>query len=177
MKRDLFPTPVWHIEGTPQELVDELYQGAYRFKEQYQSTSISNEGGYQSPMFDWESFHPVGREYIENKVKIDKGPLIKKDFRVKEWWYNINGKGHWNLPHTHPKCDLALVWYLTDSDGLLYLMNPFPQRLLEDGLYMPIPAIKGDIIIFPSDIIHFVKPNPRDVDRICISMNLQLCGN
>ena len=177
MRHDLFSTPVWHIEGAPQELVDDLYQGAYRIKDEFQSNSISNDGGYQSPMFDWKNFHPVGREHIENKIEIGSLSLMHpffKKFRVNEWWYNINGKGHWNTPHTHPKCDLALVWYLTDSDGLLHLMNPFPQRQLE-ALYMPVFATKGDIIIFPSDIIHFVKPNLRDTDRICISMNLQLC--
>ena len=34
---------------------------------------------------------------------------------------------------------------------------------------------KGDILIFPSDIQHFVMPNQREEDRISISMNLQLC--
>ena len=33
MRHDLWSTPVWRIEGAPQVLVDELYQGAYRFKE------------------------------------------------------------------------------------------------------------------------------------------------
>ena len=55
MRHDLFSTPVWHLEGTPQELVDELYQGAYRFKEEvfkeeYPSgDNRSSEGGYQTP--------------------------------------------------------------------------------------------------------------------------------
>ena len=46
MKRhDLFPSPLWHIEGTPQQLIDELYRGAYVFKEKYPSETRSNEGG------------------------------------------------------------------------------------------------------------------------------------
>ena len=65
MKRhDIFPTPVWHIEGTPQVLVDELYQGAYHFKERYQSEKRSNQGGYQTPAFDWEIFHPQGIDSV-----------------------------------------------------------------------------------------------------------------
>ena len=48
MRNDLFPTPVWHIERTPQELVDDLYEGAYKCKEKYSNSSVSNEGGYQS---------------------------------------------------------------------------------------------------------------------------------
>ena len=60
MRHDIFPTPVWHIEGTPQVLVDELYQGAYYFKDKYPSENRSSEGGYQTPAFDWDKFHPRG---------------------------------------------------------------------------------------------------------------------
>ena len=35
-KHDIFPTPTWHIAGASQQLIDELYEGAYHFKERYQ---------------------------------------------------------------------------------------------------------------------------------------------
>ena len=124
MRYDIFPTPVWHIEGTPQELVDELYQGAYRFKKKHPSTQKTNQGGYQTPTFEWKDFHPQGIEYIENVV----GDMFK--FKVESWWYNINGQGHWNIPHTHPNSDFALVLYLTDSDSLLTFLNPHAQRTI-----------------------------------------------
>jgi len=169
MRHNIFPTPLWHIEGAPQQLIDELYEGAYKLKEIYpDDKKRSNEGGYQTPFLGWEDFHPQGIEYIDKVI----GDNYK--FKVKEWWYNINGKGHWNTPHIHPNCDFALVWYLTDSDGLLLLINPFSQRKNIDD-HVGINAKKGDIIMFPSDIMHFVKPNQRDADRISISMNLQLC--
>jgi len=169
MRHDLFPTPVWHIEGAPQQLIDELYQGAYKFKELYPSENRTNQGGYQSPPFNWEAFHPQGIEYI-NKVV---GDIIGKP-KVTEWWYNINSQGNWNLTHTHPGCDYALVLYLTDSDSLLQLINPHSMRI-NNQHYNSIDAKKGDIIMFPSDIMHFVMPNKREEDRISISMNLQLC--
>jgi len=176
MRHDIFSTPLWHIEETPQQLVDELYNGAYHFKEKYPSDNRSNRGGYQTPSFNWEEFHPQGKEYLDeiiNRLKID----IKTPHEIKSWWYNISGKGHWNIPHTHPECNFALVWYLTPSDGLLILMSPFPQRRIGDiarhGDHISIDAKKGDIIMFPSDINHYVKPNQKDTDRISISMNLQ----
>ena len=175
MRHDIFPTPVRHIEGAPLKLIDELYQGAYRIKEKYKSVPKSNQGGYQTPTLEWEMFHPEGKEYINNVV----GDIFK--FKVESWWYNINGQGHWNTPHTHPDVNLALVLYVTDSDGLLTFMNPHPMRLLDDqfygglGSHGEIKANKGDIVIFPSDLVHYVKPNPRKEDRISISMNLQLC--
>ena len=170
MRHDLFSTPVWHIEGTPLELIDELHQGAYRFKENCPSETRSNQGGYQSPPLEWNNFHPYGIEVVKDIVS----KAIEQDFKVHEWWYNINGKGHWNIPHTHPNSDLALVIYLTDSDGLLQLINPHLMRTNSQH-YTGINAKRGDILIFPSDLLHYVMPNPREEDRISISMNLQLC--
>ena len=167
---DLFPTPVWHIEETSIELVDELYQGAYRCKKMHPSQTRSTEGGYQSPPFDWNDFHPQGIEYI-NKVVGD----IFNQVKGIQWWYNINGKGSGNLPHSHPGSDLALVLYLTDTDNLLTFINPFSQRKLSEASGYSPKTKKGDILIFPADVIHFVRPNKRDTDRVSISMNLRLC--
>ena len=169
-KHEIFPTPVWHIEGAPQQLVEELYEGAYKFKEKYESVTKSNKGGYQTPILEWEMFHPEGKKYINNVV----GDIFK--FKVEGWWYNINGQGDWNIPHTHPDVNIALVLYVTDSDGLLAFMNPQPMRLIDDQPvdYAAIKANKGDIIMFPSDLVHYVLPNPRKEDRISISMNISI---
>ena len=176
---DIFSTPVWHIDGTPLEIVEELYKGAYRFKENYPSNQVSNRGGYQSPSFEWKEFHPQGIEYVNKVIDDTLSSMInsnlQKKFTVTSWWYNINPKGAWNLPHTHPFSELALVFYLTDSNKLLQLINPHLQRYDSDQHnYMMPNAKKGDIVIFPADLIHFVLPNPLEEDRVCVSMNLQL---
>ena len=167
IRDNIFPSPFWHIEGAPQPLIDEFYQGAYKFKELYPSANRSNEGGYQTPFLEWKDFHPQGIEYIENVV----GYMFK--FKVESWWYNINGKGHWNGPHTHPKCDYALVWYLTDSNEKLVLINPIQRLLSQEQTASPY-ANKGDVLIFPADIMHYVLPNDKEDDRICISMNISI---
>ena len=87
------------------------------------------------------------------------------------WWYNINPKGSWNAAHIHRGVDLALVWYLTDSYSTLNLINPSRIKGEEN---LNLNPNKGDIIIFPADIVHYVMPNPKETDRVCISMNLQL---
>jgi len=186
MRYDIFPTPFWHIEGTPQELVDELYQGAYRTQKNYPSENRSNAGGYQSPNIDWEEFHPQGKEYIYKAVgeilddhmrkvyeRLRSNPPTES-FIVQSWWYNISPKGALNTAHTHAGSDFALVLYLTDSDGLLRFMSPHIMRLEENGKWMSINAKKGDIVLFPADLVHYVMPNERDTDRISISMNLRL---
>ena len=88
MRHDLFSTPLWHIEGgAPQQLVDELYQGAYEFKKRYNNTNegehwkSSIQGGYQTPFLEWKDFHPQGIEYI-NKIIDD----IAKEYNVKKYF-------------------------------------------------------------------------------------------
>ena len=124
----------------------------------------------KTSQFNWQEFHPQGKEYIEKLITdIFTNYLVS----ISGWWYNINLKGSWNTPHSHGGSNYALVWYLTDSNGLLRLMDPFPQR--HNSEHMTVHGKKGSIVIFPSDLIHYVKPNPKDEDRISISMNLQLC--
>ena len=176
MRHDIFPTPVWHIEGTPQQLVNDLCKNISIIKENihlYQTeenTTVSNQGGYQTAQFSWEEFHPAGIEYIENIV--NNIISSKTSVSITGWWYNINPQGAWNVPHSHGGADYALVWYLTDSDGLLQLMNPHTSR--KNNQDVSFNAKKGDILIFPGDIIHYVMPNTKEEDRVCISMNLLL---
>ena len=176
MRHDLFSTPVWHLEGAPQLLVDELYEQVDIIKKKKDLFDVdnhikSNQGGYQTSQSTWESFHPDGIEYIE---KLVSDIFVNWSVEVSGWWYNINCKGSWNTPHSHGGSNYALVWYLTDSDGLLQLMNPHSNRIDITGQDGSFDAKKGDILIFPGDIIHYVMPNTKERDRVCISMNLQL---
>ena len=43
-----------------------------------------------------------------------------------------------------------------------------------EGDIVSINAKKGDIIMFPADLYHYVKPNQKEEDRISISMNLNI---
>ena len=172
-KHEIFPTPVWHEEGCiSQQLIDELYEGAYQCTEKYPSIDeSSNQGGYHSPRFEWKNFHPQGIELIQKVVYT----AIENDFNVTSWWYNSSGKGGWNLPHSHAGrgTDLALVLYLTETDDLLTFVNTHPT--LNDPMVGYSPHIKkGDILIFPSQLMHFVKQNEREEDRISISMNISI---
>ena len=168
MKHEIFPTPVWHIKGAPQQLIDELLHGAEICKNSVETSARSNEGGYQSPPFDWDQFHPEGKKYIEDIVRGE----IKKDIEVRSWWYNINPTGAWNTPHSHPGSDLAAVLYLTDTNGE-FVFLPNTSRTIDDNRgYKSMKTMKGEFIFFPSDMMHMVLPNLTEKDRICISMNI-----
>ena len=170
-RHNIFPTPLLHIQGAPQQLVDKLYKKALELKQSYKDNGLrrSNQGGFQTTQINWEEFHPEGIEYI-NKI-ISETFYDVPDWKILGWWYNINPKGSWNIAHTHRGCDLVLIWYLTDSYGTLNLINP---SKIKGEQNLNLNSNKGDIIIFPGDIVHYVMPNPKETDRVCISMNLKL---
>tara|TARA_R100000152_G_C6711383_1_gene138939 strand:+ start:218 stop:778 length:561 start_codon:yes stop_codon:yes gene_type:complete len=180
-KHDIFPTPIWILRGAPQGMVDVLYKDAYKYKANYKSENRSGKGGYQSPGLDWENFPTEPRKYFNDLLStlpISTGCKIQLEGNKSPyWWYNINGKGDWNLPHVHPRSDLACVLYLTDTDNELTIMNPHHHTRMDlDGheQYSSPKMNKGDMIIFPADLPHFVMPNKNDNERVSLSMNLTL---
>ena len=173
---NLFSTPVWHIKGTPENILNEMIQGAYDCKENVKTANRTNEGGYQSPCFKSDLFHKNAFEYLRNQLK-DTLPK----FEIDVWWFNISCKGSYNTVHTHPNCNLALIWYLTDDDNKLILVDPhwhnrakLYESLHRDYQFRRMNAKKGDIVIFPSDLMHQVESHEGEEDRMSISMNLLL---
>jgi len=185
---NLFPTPLWEIKATKEiePVIEDIIKHAYNYKENNKPEKYSNIGGYQTKTLPLDKFHPNGLDYIESIIKEYISPEyeISKDLLPSGWWININGTGSWNAPHCHPASDLVLIWYLTDSNGLLSLINPYTYSRVhllscfsdrnEPTSVLHIDAKKGDIIIFPSDVQHMVMPNPNKEDRLSVSMNLNL---
>ena len=191
---NLYPPPLWKIEydkcltSSWYSLVDNIAENAYKVRDRFKNETRSNIGGFQSRSFVWEEFHPEGIKYIENIIDgiIGKSPDVR--YTVSNWWFNINGKGDNNMTHDHPGSDLALVWYLTESyGGCIGFQNPhvFKRFNLLNAVSSPhepagmtydfiIEPKKGDVIVFPADVMHFVTPHEQDKDRICISLNISI---
>ena len=105
-------------------------------------------------------------------------------------WININGKGDYNELHHHPSCDLSGVfWIKTPVDcGSIVFNSPqdfvqakelkyYTSQVREDwkqfeNYYFPPTA--GLVMIFPSFLLHQVRPNKSNQDRISVSFNLVL---
>ena len=102
-------------------------------------------------------------------------------------WANVNGRGHYNAPHRHNGYDLSGCFYLaqptatTDSTGVIEFLDqrnltPHVERFggpmfSSSFTLRPEP---GQIVIFPSSLMHWVRPNQSDEDRIVIAWNLDV---
>ena len=99
------------------------------------------------------------------------------------YWVNINYQHSYNNVHTHPGCWYSGVFYLkvpeeTRGSGALQFlsgqakhMSDFTHCSKRDADNFVVDPKEGDLLLFPSAMLHYVEPNEVDFDRISIAFN------
>ncbi len=104
---------------------------------------------------------------------------IKQDFAIHEIWSISYEKGDYHAPHNHSSWGLTGILYLDlpkDSPVTIYI-QPW-QNLENDNMSSrEIPIVEGDIVIVPSFIIHFTKPNKLNSKKRIISWDMKMLEN
>lgn len=112
--------------------------------------------------------------------KVDPETLKMKLFG----WMNVNPKDGYNAPHTHPGAHWSGVYYVSQpetddgSSGMIEFVAPrvdLPHwEILQTSAFRLKRRIRpsaGEIILFPSYLLHWVYPNETDADRVTIAFN------
>lgn len=99
-------------------------------------------------------------------------------------WMNANPPGGFNAPHTHPGAHWSGVYYVsqpeveTGNSGMIEFLDP--RSDLPNWRVLGAPAFRGkkklrpaagEMILFPSYLLHWVYPNEADGERISIAFN------
>ncbi|AXI47942.1 hypothetical protein C1J03_19185 [Sulfitobacter sp. SK012] len=154
--------------------------------------SKSNRGGWHSEGNLFESDAPSIQRIrnaaqdavleITRKVssKVDPESLDMKLFA----WMNTNPRGGYNAPHTHPGAHWSGVYYVSQPDvedgssGMIEFLDPrsaMPHwRILEASSFREKLTFRpsvGELIVFPSYLMHWVHPNHTDAERVTIAFN------
>ena len=169
----LFPTPFWYFQNP---LPEGTYEWCLEMQRLNESVSNSNIKGYHSPpSTDWDAF-PYYKYFQDTLINLPP-------FTFDNWWVNVQKKGDFNMSHTHPGVDLAGIWFITDNNATTNFESPFYQsRSILYGLWKnenlsldsTFNCKAGDMLIFPSDLPHYVRPHMLDTPRISISFNISL---
>ena len=193
--RLLFPTVIHEIQvknfkSIKKELIDFVYE-----QQQRDSNGVifSNVGGWQSQPVYYEQKNILSDivsqsigSYFENNVLKFSNP---DQLRVDGLWININRRGDSNLPHDHPLSNVAGVFWIKSPPGCgtLEFQSPhhftsaaememytddFREKTNSYSTYWLTPQ-EGTIALFPSSLVHRVRENETDEDRISASFNLQ----
>lgn len=189
----LFSTPVirYKLAGA-EKLNTELLAEGNRLRSVSDGVAKSNRGGWHSPgnffaneapsiqqlKLDVEEAVLAGNAKIGSKV--DPTTLRLKLFG----WMNINTPNGYNAPHTHPGAHWSGVYYVSQPDvesgssGKIEFLDPrtdLPNwRLLKAPAFNAKKAIRpesGELILFPSYLVHWVYPNDTTDERVTIAFN------
>ena len=105
-------------------------------------------------------------------------------------WLSIKSPGETHIPHTHPNSFISGVYYYEDipsetplifqkggkSTTTFQMIPPFDveksfQSSFGNREYAIAPK-KGDLVLFPSYLLHYVPTNPTNVSRGGLAVNI-----
>lgn len=189
-----FPTPVL-VREIPDAaaLNDRLKRSIMSRAEGQGSIDHSNVGGWRSPdnLFDWE-----GAEIEELRTHV--GAAVSRVTAITNQveqanidaglygWANVLYAGAYNLPHNHPKCMWAGVYYVDVGEQLSehHLSGTIEFSDPRAGVnVLPLPGnpfdgrfkvepITGLMLLFPAWLLHFVHAYRGDQPRVSIAFNV-----
>ena len=149
--------------------------------------TISNQLGWQSNPISYAVELEQLIEEIETRLQILYQSLdFKKQgsVRIDSVWLNVNKPLSSNSPHKHEGL-FSGVYYLNgdENSGDIVFMTPIdchemtikPEMYEKNNEFNSATwhekPVAGKLIIFPSWLIHYVKPNLSNMDRISIAFN------
>ena len=99
-------------------------------------------------------------------------------------WLNVNPRGGYNSPHQHSDAHLSGVYYVdvpkakSEAGGAIEFLSPHPVRLLSTLIRsqlfsdrVRVQPTAGDLLIFPSQLMHWVHPNDSSKPRVTVAFN------
>ena len=99
-------------------------------------------------------------------------------------WMNVSPPGGFNAPHTHPGAHWSGVYYVSQPEvphgnsGMIEFLDPRSDlpfwRIFKARAFRPKRKIRpeaGEIVMFPSYLVHWVYPNETEDNRVTIAFN------
>ncbi|PUB13605.1 TIGR02466 family protein [Yoonia sediminilitoris] len=152
----------------------------------------SNRGGWHSAGNLFEEEMPgttilrgLAQEAVMNATRKCGAKADLDELRLKLFaWMNANPVGGYNAPHTHPGAHWSGVYYVSQpkvesgNSGMIEFLDPrtdLPNwRLLNASAFKlkkKIRPMPGEMVIFPSYLVHWVYPNEADMERVSVAFN------
>ena len=176
-EKSLFNIPFWGIriinfeekkkelvkllESYPEERVkyDEMKEGEFATNRQTDRSGLV------------EQFASIMNQELEGFSK-----EIKKDFAIVEIWSVSYAQGDSQSAHNHSSMGLSGILYLDlpkDSPETTY-MQPWTDHETDTVRHIEVPIAEGVIVIVPSFVLHFSKPNKSKNKKRIISWDMKM---
>ena len=189
----LFATPLLRFRVTDHAALDaDLMAEGARMRSQHPGVDKSNRGGWHSEgnLFRHkvpciQHLRQAAEASVIEATRSVTSKVRPEDLKLKLFaWMNVNPPGGFNAPHTHPGAHWSGVYYVsqprieTGNSGMVEFLDPrtdLPSwRLLRAKTFLPKRSIRpeaGEIVIFPSYLVHWVYPNEAGEERVTVAFN------
>lgn len=131
--------------------------------------NLANEDPYGKPTYLADFIDIIKPELME------LAKILRCDITIKSLWAQRYWKHNHMRPHTHGITDFSAVLYHDFHKGheATEFWAPYKNPLTGDD-YTHIPIVKeGDLIVFPSTLVHYAVPNESDYQRTIFSFNFK----
>jgi uncharacterized protein (TIGR02466 family) len=167
---------------------EELKKYCHDIKQKQDGINVikSNKGGFHSDNLDKNDVEIKELiKHITLYANFYSKQLDYGEVKFSNIWCNINSYKDYNQLHCHPNAKVSGVYYVKTPEncGEIEFHNPAYHVLQQSDLSRPnnhytslfwwVPAIKGALYLFPSWLLHSVRPNMnKNEERISFSFNL-----
>ena len=186
-----FSTPIWYdifSNISEREYIDAVNFCNHLSKDN-PGRVVSNIGGWQSEPLFYEDIVETPLQVFFEQIK----PAVKeallalgvlRELPIINIWININDTNNRNRPHDHPNSSVSGVFYLTqnNSEIVFHRNRDLAEYHLEwlesnrstnlSNTTVSYSPKRGQYLIFPSWLMHSVRPNISIEKRISIAFNV-----
>ncbi|MFV2052356.1 TIGR02466 family protein [Aliiroseovarius sp. YM-037] len=189
----IFATPFFRFHFPEHtKLNAALLEEGHSLRSKKDGVSKSNKGGWHSEgnLFN----NPAASIKVLNTLAVDAvvdatskigAKVDPKTLKLKLFaWMNMNPTGGFNAPHTHPGAHWSGVYYVAQpqiekgDSGMIEFLDPrsdLPNWRLLDAppfrIKKKLRPVPGDLILFPSYLLHWVYPNEANGERVTVAFN------
>jgi uncharacterized protein (TIGR02466 family) len=184
--QSLFPTPIYFsklqrkFNAEEEKLINQLSKKVSKNRSNFSSTNTY--------VLEIKKLKKIKKElilriqdYFENVLcYINVKPFITQS------WLNYTKKNEYHHSHNHPNSIVSGIIYINANkkkDSITFLNEKFKQispQIKNFNIWnsstWTFPIETGDIILFPSDLVHMVKTKKESNVRISLSFNIFIKG-
>jgi uncharacterized protein (TIGR02466 family) len=122
------------------------------------------------------------KDAIDQYVNIILCPEHKVEFYITQSWLNYTEPGDMHQRHAHPNSILSGVFYFKAEEGKdkIHFFNDYYRQIVIpskkwnqfNNLSWWSPVKTGDLVMFPSSLVHMVEPTESSETRISLAFNV-----
>jgi uncharacterized protein (TIGR02466 family) len=156
-------------------------------QQHYTKRTTGTYGRDQTNILEWEIFKQLKQEILKC-IKFFSYEVFKYDVEIyiTHSWLNHNPVGSYHNQHIHSNSIFSGVYYINvpmGSPNLMFsssirpILEIVPREYnLVNSTSWDIPISCGDLVIFPSNLLHEVPESHQGEDRYSISFNTFIRG-